>query len=213
MALHPAPTVENHLGLIMQPITSTSVGHTAQVTCAIFNSTALSAQSIINLWQTAWNARIAPVLDSNSTSQKPTIILGNGSNTPGLAVATGAAAAGGIAAAFPPAVVSLLVKKNSAFAGKKNRGRMYIPFAVAEPDVGPDGLIGGAVLATLQTHFNSLLSDNVAVAIQPVISNKTLVTDPVTGKKYVTAVTAGPNVTSFQCETHVATQRRRMPRQ
>lgn len=212
MAQHPTPVYDNELVLVQQPLQSTNESHTAIVTCAFHDLTAQGPQEAADRFQASWNANIAALLSDTVTSQKPTVLYGTGDDVPQFAVGSAAPAVGAVAASYPPSQVSLLVKKTTLFTGRLNRGRMYIPFAIAEADVGIGGIIGGGVLATFQAAFNSFKAAQVGNSFPPIISNKTLATDPVTLKKYVTEVHIGAVVTSLQCETFVATQRRRLAR-
>src|SRR3954454_20233104 len=112
MPLHPAPTIGNHLGLIVQPLRHALVGRDAMITFAVVDETPSGAQDTIDDFQANWNVNVAPALDNNVLSLPPTIHLGDGSNVPLIATGSGAAVSGAFSAADLPPQVAVLVKKN-----------------------------------------------------------------------------------------------------
>ncbi len=213
MALHPAPTIANHLALVTQRLLNSGSSRPAELTFAFGNDAGASPLTFINHFQTAFNTRFQPEFSTSVTIEKPFVTIGDGTNVPAQAIATGAAVAGTYANAMPPSQVAVLVKKGSGLGGRKNRGRTYFPWFIAESDVDNVGHITGGVVTTLQALMTGFIGDMGATYGTPmVISNKTLAIDIVTGKPYVTAITRGPLVTSYTVEDIVATQRRRLSR-
>lgn len=113
----------------------------------------------------------------------------------------------GIAATNHPVQnTALLVRKNTGVAGRSNRGRMYVPPGrLAEADVNNVGMIDSVDFDTISGEIDTLYDDLVAL----------------TGVEYLAllhAELAGgvPNpaapveITSFQLDQRVATQRRRL---
>lgn len=212
MPLHPAPTISNHLCIVTQKISHSATSHISSVVYAVVNGTAMSTQAVAEAVQSAWNDNWPTEMDTNSTSQRPEVVEGDGTNVPSVAVATGAAAAGAVARACPPPQVCMLVKKLTPLGGKKNRGRMYIPYNLSQAGVDEAGLITGSAVPDNQVVADNFLGDLVAASLPMVIANKVLALDVITGKPYVTEINAGPEVTSVIVEDHVATQRRRLVR-
>lgn len=213
MALHPAPTIENHLGLITQRLTHSAMTRAAALTFAVFNNTGLTAQQIVNNFQTHFNTDLKALFDDNVTIQKPFISLGDGSTTPSQAVGAAVTVAGtraGIVSAPPQ--VSVIWRKFSTVGGRKNRGRTYIPWILATGDVSEAGVVLAGTLTTIQTATNTFLSHLAGDPNPMVIPNKTLALDGSTGKYFVTAITAGPTVASITVENVIGTQRRRLVR-
>lgn len=94
---------------------------------------------------------------------------------------------------------SCLVKKLTGEAGRKFRGRCYVPpISLAEVDVNNVGMIDPTTLATIQTNWDSFISGWKAGSE----TNKLwlLHSDP----------TDPTEITSFQVEAQLATQRRRL---
>lgn len=213
MAQHPPPTIDTGLCLVSQRITHASVGHVAMITCALDDATSLGAQVAANRWQTQFDNYITPQLDNQCSTVPCYVVRGNGSTTPTVAVAAGAPGTGGRAITSPTPQVSLLVKKQTAVGGRKNRGRMFVPWAFATGELTEEGTITSPPVSTLQAAFSNFLTAmNTVQALHWVIANKTLVEDPVTHKMYPTAITMGEPVLSVLVERSVATQRRRMVR-
>jgi len=212
MPLHPAPTIDAGLVLVNQKITHSAVGHTAEVTYALFPSAGATAQQCADEAQTEFVAAWQGLLDNNATILPNTILLGDGSNVPAFAVGSGASAIGTNVFAGTPPNTAILIKKLTAFAGKKNRGRLYMPFMSPAADVSENGTVDPTWLAAIQTAADDWLADLAAFPLPMVIANKTLVVTPPEIRPHVTAIHAGHAVTSLKAETTVATQRRRMPR-
>lgn len=96
----------------------------------------------------------------------------------------------------PPNNVSTLVKKITALGGRSGRGRMFLPpFNLNETSVANNGMITGAVLATMQTGINAAFW----------AANRVLLHD--------SATPGSPDptpITSLIVDPQVATQRRRL---
>lgn len=212
MALHPPPLIEDAVVLVTQRLQHSAVSRVAAITFSLSNSAAHTAQVIANNFQTVFNADLKANLDTEVTILPPFVNVGHGTTTPSQAIASGASSAGTrVITALTPNV-SLLARKYTALGGRKNRGRTYFPWMLGQADVDQAGNVGAGVLGGIQTTLNSFMTDLAFDNIPMFITNKTLATDPVTGKKYVTEITLGQAVTSFIAEIPVATQRRRLIR-
>lgn len=213
MPLHPPPTIGIGTALVVQKLQRTDMSRAAEVTFCLqlagTPSVAL-AQDAIDDFQVNFNATLRNLLDTQVVVAPPTIRLGDGSNVPFEAVAAGAPANGLDANTFVPPNVAFLFKKTTGVGGRKNRGRMYLPFALATSDVSENGTIAGAAVSGGTTQSTAFLAGLVADATAMVIENKTL--DTSGPKPFVTAITSGPTVLTFAAEATVATQRRRLGR-
>jgi hypothetical protein len=212
MALHPPPTISAGLALVTQPITHSAVGHTALVTYAVDNDTGLTVQQVADAVQTEYQNAWVTLHDNNCTLLPPTVLLGDGSNVPGFAIGSAASVTGTNVFVGCPPNIALLIRKTTALAGKKNRGRVYMPFMAPAADVSESGAVDPAWLAAIQLAATDWRDDLAAANVEMCIANKTLGVDVVTGKKYVTHIGEGEVVTTLTVEKTVATQRRRMPR-
>lgn len=97
------------------------------------------------------------------------------------------------AAATPQ--VSYLIRKNTALAGRKNRGRLYLP-GVMEVAVDSAGKVDSGYVTDITAAFTSFQTHCAAKSMTPVILHNSL--ESPTG------------ITSWACETVCATQRRRL---
>lgn len=207
---HPAPTIANNLGLVVQRLPNTEVGHVAEITFAFRLTGGITPQTAVDNFQGAWDLRIMPHMANTVTTEPPSIKVGDGSNVPHVAVGAGSPTTGGINGDYPPPNCAALVKKTSGLGGKKNRGRTYIPYIVTEGQTLNNGTITAGTVATLQTALSNFFADCTAGNIIMVIANKTLVLTPPDAHPHVTAITTGPDVTAFDLEAVMATQRRRL---
>jgi hypothetical protein len=212
MALHPAPTIDDRLCLITQPLRHASVGRDALCTFSALAAGGETVQDIADDFQDNWNTNIAPTLDNNVLSLPPSVKLGDGTNVPAFSVGTGAAVAGTFSAADLPPQVAVLIKKVTGFGGKKNRGRFYLPWAVPGSVVNERGTILAANVTAMQANMTLFLEQMATDGFPMYISNKVLVLTPPDTRPHVTAIHTGHLVLNLRVEDVVATQRRRLPR-
>jgi hypothetical protein len=141
------------------------------------------------------------LLDLNATVGRVRVSLGGDgvedvigevtANAPGLASQT----------SVPPNV-SVLAKKNTARGGRRGRGRMYIPWAVATSSVDESGVILSATLTTLQSKASAWLTALNTNAVPMVLLHK----------PGISALGPPNPVTALTLDNRVATQRRRIGR-
>lgn len=103
-----------------------------------------------------------------------------------------------------PSNCALLVAKNTDFAGRKFRGRMYWPSMLAEGNVDINGIIDSSVVTALQGHFDAVFTalDGVSGASPALLHDK--VTDGVLDDTPATLLS------SFTVKPKIGTQRRRL---
>lgn len=211
--MHGPPTIDNHLALVEFPLAHSSVAHTALLTMAFHDtSSGLSAQSIADALQTAFNTNMAGEFDDEVTLLKPEVVLGDGTDVPTVATAAGDTVAGTNAITAPMPTAALLWKKITALGGRKNRGRNYIPWCCSEAHVDEAGRVDATVTDAVRDQMQLFVSDAAGADLALVIANRTYAIDVDTGKRYVSAYTIGPVVNQTFVEQYMATQRRRMPR-
>lgn len=104
-----------------------------------------------------------------------------------------------------PQNCALLVSKNSALGGRKNRGRFFIPGILAESSVNDVGVIGSGTVTSFQGFADNMLTDLTAgVGGNPSVPMYILHND--TGPSTI-APTA---VSSLSVSATISTQRRRL---
>ena len=213
MPLNPPPTIELGLGLIVQPLQRSDQSRAAEVTFAVNVAGVPSptvAQDSIDDFQTAFQTRWGPQLDTDVTILQPSIKLGDGSTTPFEAIGAGAVANGANAGAQVPPSVALLLKKSTGLGGRQNHGRTYMPFVLLQAQVNENGTIPSATLAAFDTIAAQFVNDLIADGIPMVIAHKTF--NAPLPPHHVTALHTGPLVTSWTSESLIGTQRRRLGR-
>lgn len=144
---------------------------------------------------------LAPLYDSEMTFPETTFLVGG--DPPLRFVATGSAAGTRAALNEPSVNVAYLITKATGFAGRRYRGRLYLP-AANEAAFTADGRLSAGEITVLQTAatglFNvlggSVINTNVD---QPVLLHSGAPSTPTT-------------VTAYQAGSVVATQRRRLVR-
>ena len=150
---------------------------------------------------------IVPFLSTEmSLTQTELRFVQPGTVDPVLAIDT-TVRVGGTSGTMLPQNSALLVHKRSAEAGRRGRGRLYVPSILREAQVDNKGLIASVELAGLQTAFSAFLT-RVQGNTTPADTDKEMVilhepsgADP---------TPTGTFVTSLQCDVLIATQRRRL---
>ena len=158
----------------------------ASTTSAVIAST-LDANVTAAMWGSVWpsasvNHITVTPLDGNSASYTL--------NTSG-AKWTGSAAAGD-----PIIAVAAMVKLTTAFRGRSNRGRLFLPFVCESVQQG--GTIVAGTVTSMQTAWNNFLTAMIAAGQQPIVAS------------YLHA-NQHP-VTAFTVESFFGTQRKRQSR-
>lgn len=213
MPLNPSPTIDDGLCLITQQFLRSDMSRKAEITFALSHVAPMNlaeAQDTIDDFQANFNANMTARIDSQVSILPPTAKCGVGTATPIEVTAAGGATVGGNAGTMVPPNVALLVQKRTAFGGKKNRGRFYLPFCIDTADCSENGTILSTLVTIFQTECNTFLAQLATDNTPMVIANRTYNTP--LPPHYVTAITTGPQVTSLNVENLVATQRRRLAR-
>lgn len=175
--------------------------------------TALPTTADANAVYNAYTARMASVLTVLVTVEgvhiltQETATLQRVTDSTASAVVGTRAAVGGIL----PCNTAALVRKQSAFAGRAQRGRWYIP-GLAEADVGNDGVLIGAYMTAMNTALDNLYAD--WTVYRPCIIHSGECTAGVAGHSGAhNVVPPEPtDLAGFDLDDHVATQRRRLVR-
>ncbi len=206
-----APVYEDGLVLAVTKFDHSGLARTAMVTYALRDADApLTAQEWADLLQLTWQTNWKDRTDNSVTISSTSVLRGNGDDTPSAATSTAAGTAGTFATTSSPANCAVLVKKSTAFGGRVNRGRMYLPWVTS---AGEDGVIAGADVTALQTDANDWKAAIVADGHGTLcIANRVYDlpwTDPA---RVLTNINIGHDITALTVETVLATQRRRMPR-
>jgi hypothetical protein len=167
----------------------------------------------VNAIMAAYGTRIMPLL-TNVTSLDGVHMLYQADANNQLAVdSTNAVVPGtyaGTTAILPPNS-AYLVRKKTLFAGKRNRGRWYVP-GVQDADVNEVGVLLAARITAWQSALNGLFTD--LATFTPVIIHSVLCEAgdaSHTGPHSDTPLPPTP-ITNFEIDNIIATQRRRLNR-
>lgn len=111
---------------------------------------------------------LVSMIDSGAIITRLRVSLGT-DGAEDLVSDVGYSVSGGKSATSLPPNCALLVHKRTARGGRRGRGRLFIPWAVAETDVDEAGIITAPVVTTAQTASNAFLTalgvNNVPMAV------------------------------------------------
>jgi len=210
-----AATIDDGLVLVTTEITHASVAHAANVTYAMFDDTGLtSAQAWADFCQTQFTTNWAAVLDNNASIVRTLTVKGDGTENFTTGESTAAPTVGGAALTCPPPNWAMLVQKKTGFGGRKNRGRMYMPWMVTEGDIGENGHFGGATLTARQAVADAWLADLNTSAPDAFmcLANREYDLPWDNPMRKLVHIEAGFGITALTVQGFGATQRRRQPR-
>lgn len=207
-----APTIENDLVLATMHCTHILTARESLVTFA-FNDGTINASAqdwAVNL-HNAWGAAMDDPLTTEAAWTRVTTLKGDGSTTPEQGESIAPLFQGDNAMAATPPNTAILVQKKTAFGGRRNRGRVYLPWSLNEGEVGETGLISAtyrnAVQANVDAFYNSA-----GVGVNMVIANRVYDSPWTNPARILIALEIGRPVISLLVQNMAATQRRRMPR-
>lgn len=150
----------------------------------------------------AFLANVNGRLDSNVTMREVRVEVGQDGGDPLIGTATNDQP-GGRSGASTTAALAVLVNKRTAFGGRRNAGRNFWPWMIADTEVSETGIITPAVVLSLQNIFTGFHEDLDQAEIPMVILHRT------------GGITPAPDptpVTNMLVDNVISTQRRRQPR-
>lgn len=140
-------------------------------------------------------------LDSNVVMRSCTVRLGQDGGEPIVGVGTGSTP-GSLSSASPPANVAVLVHKRTAAGGRRNRGRLFLPWYVIETNVQEDGTIDSGTVSGMNGFMAGWRNEMITANLPPVLLHSV-------GQTIAPAPTP---ITSLTVDNLVSTQRRRLGR-
>jgi hypothetical protein len=144
---------------------------------------------------------LAAMIDNSAAITQTRVSYGTASNEDTVAV-DGTNVAGTKSIIGPPPSVCLLIHKQSDRGGRRGRGRMFLPNAIANADLAENGTLLSASVTALTTAFNLWVAKIATANLPMAILHSPGKTAP-----------GSPNlVTSFSIDKIVGTQRRRLGR-
>lgn len=197
-------SVVNHDHSAMISFVGSTLQSAGECVCTLGVTTSnTDGQEVAGKAFAAWSLHICPRLSSKYVFRvAKVLIMLNGEIESWESFGEGEVN-GGIGSNMLPSSVAVLVQKRTAFAGRRNRGRMYLPGVPAQ-DVGgttaPNDLDSGQLVtwqANLDAFMAFLQGSTMGDALNPVILHPAPST-PVT------------EVTAFSVQARLATQRGRL---
>lgn len=155
---------------------------------------------LADLIKANWTSGTAPFDSANLPSEYDllNVTVTEETSTGPISAISSSGEAGTGGQAVVPINCALLVQKNTAEGGRRNKGRMYFPpYLPGESQVDVNGNLNAGVAATLQTQINNAVAADFADDIGYVLFHQS-------GDPTPTAIT------SLTLKNQVATQRRRM---
>lgn len=155
------------------------------------------ASGCLDAWMDAYNGR----LDSQVTLREVTATIGQDGGDPTIQVAPNTTA-GARSGDSGTVALALLVSKRTGLGGRRNGGRSFLPWMIADTEVNELGIVTGSVVTSMQERADDFFDYLTTVDLPMVILHRT----------GVTAVPAPTLVTSLLVEGVISTQRRRQVR-
>lgn len=170
----------------------------------IDSASGANAEDIANDLANAWIANIVPGYSGPTTFVGCDVYVGQDGPDPLVVTSSVAAVAGPNSNALAPQNCAVLVRKRTDAAGRRGRGRMYIP-EVPESSVNDVGTLDSGFVAAVNSRFDAwrdfLVGGVGARLYPPVVLHRS---EGIGEEPPPTPITA------FVCETRIATQRRRL---
>lgn len=184
------------------PIRHAGLGRAAAITFGVNTDAGDSGLYVAEAIQQAVATALHGLCDSETTIG-PTLIRRNegGTGEP-IVYLSSTTASGGRTGESQAPNVALLVRKLTPRGGRSGRGRLFIPWGLAESEVNDVGVLTSAAVTKVNTAMATLLTDLESDRVPMVLLHNT--DNPVS--------TTPNSVTSLVCDNRVATQRRRIGR-
>lgn len=155
------------------------------------------AAGALGVWMTSMNN----LLDSNVTMREVVATIGQDGGDPLIQYAQNPTAGGRSAESTPPAL-ALLVTKRTGLGGRRNTGRMFLPWFNTEGQVNETGVIASVSLNAYQTAVNTWLTAHETADLGMVILHRT----------GISTIPAPTPVTNLVVSNVISTQTRRQVR-
>jgi len=208
------PIIANDLVLLTTFIRHDSYARLAAVTYAADDAT-LNASA--QVWADVFQANFADDwkdnLDNQAVILRTDVIKGDGTSTFTVGSSTAAGTRGTASMSALPPNCAALVRKQTAVGGRKNRGRLYMPWILNEGSVDQMGNIDNSDVLSYQSDADDWLDHfDDAGAGGMVIANRVYDLPWDNPARKLVSIDMGPVVTALVVEPIIATQRRRLVR-
>jgi hypothetical protein len=191
-------------GLWQFTMTHATIAHAAVSTLGFKVATPPYTQGQLASALSAWATSMQPLHDNEVTYSKAVALIGN--DGPQIRFEAAGVVQGSRASqVIAPPNVTYLLKKTTAFAGRRFRGRIYIPY-VSITGITQTGSLSAGELTILTARAAAVLSSLVAAG--PNASELSLLH----AESTLSATPSPTPITALSAESVVATQRRRLER-
>jgi hypothetical protein len=207
------PTYQNDLVLLATHIKRSDMVREALVTYAVNDNTVnLSAQQWADWAQAKFADAWKDQLDTSAAIVRTTSLKGDGTSTFTTGESTAAPTAGTNSMSSLPPNCAALLRKLTGTGGRRNRGRLYLPFMLNEGEVDEVGNISAGVQGDIQSDANDWKAALETGDSQMVIANRTYDAAWDVHPRHLVHTAIGPAVTALLVEPMIATQRKRLGR-
>lgn len=203
MADGPTVTIPSGFAQATFHLTHTGLDHVAMVTLGLLTGVAELTQSNVDALLTGFSTAIRPLYDNEVTFSQVHVLQSLGGNLTALDAVSTIKGSDTINTVVPPNVTYLLAKATT-HAGRRHRGRMYLPY-VFQGDIDQGGRLTTGGQTRLQTAGNALIPQLVNTSTTGV-EGLVLLHSAMPGD---TPLPPSP-ITGFIARSKVATQRRRL---
>lgn len=131
------------------------------------------ADFCLSAWMSAMNAH----LDNNVTMREVTATIGQDGGDPLIDTALNTTPGGRSAESTPPAL-ALLLTKRSGVGGRRNTGRMFLPWFNSEASVSETGIVAPSTMTSYQTAVTAWLAFHTNGTVPMVILHRTGISTP-----------------------------------
>jgi hypothetical protein len=186
---------------VLIPLAHSGIARSAAITFGIDVSGSLgTGTEIADRIMTAFHTTILDKMDLEVTAGPVHVNLGTGAGASNPTQGTTTFTGGQVQSSLP-SNCAVLVKKSTALGGRHNRGRLFVPWMVAEGSVDEGGIIAPSEVTTFQTACTAFLTS----------LNGTTTSAPMV-LLHQSGSAAPTPVTALVVDRLIATQRRRLGR-
>lgn len=182
----------------------TGIQHTAVVTLGFEVATPPYTQAQLASALSAWRTALQPVYDNEVKFARAVALIGN-DGPPIRFEAIGTTLGTRTTVSIAPPNVTYLLRKVTQFAGRRYRGRMYLPY-IASAGIQQTGELTSAESTILNTAVTALSTGLIAAGPNAASFRLLHASSPL-------SATPAPTTCSLQADDFCATQRRRLERQ
>lgn len=161
-------------------------------------------ESVADWFHEAFILSFLPSIDANVRVRNARAVIGQDGADPIVQISTKSTTGSSTRDSVAPAL-ALMIAKNTALGGRKNRGRFYFPWAVSDTGVDEAGNVQESTLSTWRTNADTFMTNlSGGLGTQPLFEEPVVLhSDPLLPPTPITGMAPNPTI---------RTQRRRQIR-